>query len=92
MHTEAITGDQVRIPDATVGTATAIQRYGKARAYLLHPDDFHRLSALDALVTSALVLDPITFSEAAARAHADESTATGSAITDPQLLDTLFAQ
>jgi hypothetical protein len=84
-----IPSDQVRVPDPQRGVATVVSRYRRERAVLLHPDDFHRLDALDALVTDVSASEPAVLSEAAAEAHSDEDTP-GEPVTDPALLDELF--
>jgi hypothetical protein len=84
-----IPGDQVRVPDPQRGVATVVSRYRRERAVLLHPDDFHRLDALDALVADVSATDPLALGDAAAAAHRDEDTP-GEPVTDPALLDELF--
>ena len=91
MKITALNGDQARVPATKAGTATVIRRYGKERAFVLHPSDFHRLAALDDLVSTVSRLDPLDFSEAAVRAHREESTA-GESVTDPAVLGELLGE
>ena len=87
--TKRVDGNQVRIPDPEVGAATVISRYGKERAMLIHPEDFHRLEAFERLLDESSRLGPIEPSAEASRAHREEG-APGAAITDPATLDELF--
>lgn len=91
MDTVVIAGDQVRVPDQTPGTATAVRRYDNERAFVLHPDDFHRLVALEDLVASALELDPLALTDAAVAAHFDESSP-GEPVTDPAQINALLGR
>jgi hypothetical protein len=84
-----IPGDQVRVPDPVPGVATVVSRYRRERAVLLHPDDFHRLDALDALVTAAAATEPLALTDEAIAAHREED-APGEPVTDPALLEELF--
>lgn len=84
-----IAGDRVRVPDPRPGVATVVSRYRRERAVLLHPEDFHRLEALDALMAELGRLEPPAQSDAALRAHRDEDTP-DAPITDPAVLDELF--
>ena len=56
---------------------------------MIHPSDFDRLNKLEELLTGAAALEPITLSEDAVRAHAEEGTP-GEPITDPAVLAELF--
>ena len=38
-------GNQVREPEPVQGGVAVISRYGKERAIVIHPNDFHRLAA-----------------------------------------------
>lgn len=89
LRTKKIAGDEVRIPPPVVGKATVVHRYGKERAMLVHPDDFHRLVALDRFVEEAVTLVPVRFSREAERAHAEEGSP-GEPITDPAAIAELF--
>jgi hypothetical protein len=89
MDTEVVPSDQVRFPRLRPGTATAVHRYDKERAFVLHPDDFHRLAALDELAVSALGLPSFELSAAAVNAHHEESTP-GRSVTDPHALKSLL--
>lgn len=89
MNTVTVASDQVRVPEVRVGTATAVRRYDKERAFVLHPDDFRRLTALEELAAAALESPPIELSDAAIAAHRDES-APGTTITDPDTLRALL--
>jgi len=91
MDTVRIPGDRVRVPNLRPGTAAAVHRYDKERAFMLHPDDFHRLTALEELAAAALAISPIEFSEVAVEAHRDESTP-GQSIIDPDELLALFGE
>lgn len=44
--TAHVAGDAVRLPDPERGTAVVAERYGKARAIILHPEDFEDLVAV----------------------------------------------
>jgi hypothetical protein len=89
LATKLLGGNQVRIPDPEAGEVTVISRYGKERAMLIHPDDFHRLEALDRLLAEAAELGPLEPSPEALRAHVEEGTP-GEPITDPARLAELF--
>jgi hypothetical protein len=54
-----------------------------------HPDDFHRLAALDELANGALALPSFELSAAAVNAHHEESTP-GRSVTDPRALKALL--
>jgi hypothetical protein len=84
-----VAGDDVRIPDPDVGRATVISRYGKERAMLLHPADFHRLDDFDGFLTAVSQLPPLPVSAEGTRAHREEDTP-GRPITDPAVLAELF--
>jgi hypothetical protein len=71
------------------GEAAVIERYGKERAVVLHPDDFHRLLELDQLVEDTVALEPFQLSEEAIRAHREEATP-GEPVTDPTVIEKLF--
>jgi hypothetical protein len=89
LTTRVISGNEVRVPDPRPGEATIISRYGKARAMLIHPSDFHRLSDLDRMLADVSNLEPLALSAEAARAHREEDTP-GEPITDPAVLAELF--
>jgi hypothetical protein len=89
LNVRIVAGDRVRIPDQKPGTATVISRYRKERAVLIHPDDFHRLQALDDFVAGAVTTEPLELSDAAIAAHRAEETPT-TPITDPERLAELF--
>jgi hypothetical protein len=91
MDTVVIPGDRVRVPNLRPGTAAAVHRYDKERAFMLHPDDFHRLTALEELAAAALTISPIEFSHVAVEAHRDESTP-GQSITNPDELLALLGE
>lgn len=82
-------GNQVRVPDPEPGEATVISRYGRERAMLLHPADFHRLSDVDRLLTDASRLEPLTLTAEAVGAHSEEDNP-GEPVTDPAILAELF--
>jgi hypothetical protein len=84
-----ISGNEVRVPDPVPGEATVISRYGKERAIVIHPSDFHRLTELEQLLGTAAALDPIELSAEAIRAHREEG-ASGDPVTDPAVLADLF--
>jgi hypothetical protein len=86
---KVVTGNDVRIPDPQTGEVTVISRYGKERAMLVHPNDFHRLDELDKLLAEVSDLTPVEPSAEAVRAHIDEGTP-GKPITDPAKLADLF--
>lgn len=89
MQTVTIPSGRVRLPEVTAGVATVVRRYDKERAYVLHPDDFRRLAALEELAAAALATPRIHLSDAALAAHRDEDTA-GPTITDPAALHALL--
>ncbi len=91
MESVVIPGDRVRVPKLRPGTAAAVHRYDKERAFMLHPDDFHRLTALEELAAAALTISPIELSQVAVEAHRDESTP-GQSIIDPDELLALFGE
>ncbi len=84
-----LSGNEVRVPDPVQGEAAVISRYGKERAIVLHPSDFHRLTELEQLLGAAAELDPIELSDEAIRAHREED-APGEPVTDPAILANLF--
>jgi hypothetical protein len=88
-ETKTIAGNEVRIPDPSPGEATVISRYGRERAVLVHPTDFHRLNDFDRLLAEVSLLGPIAPSQDAIRAHREEDTP-GEPITDPALLAEIF--
>lgn len=85
-----ITGNQVRIPEPEAGEVGVISRYGKERAMLVHPDDFRYFEELDRLLAEVSDLGPFKPSADALQAHIEEGTP-GEPVTDPTLLDELFA-
>ena len=85
-----ISGNEARVPRAKPGEATIVERYGKERAIVLHPEDYHRLCELERLVDEAVQLEPVRLSEEAIRAHREEGTP-GEAVTDPAVLAELFS-
>jgi hypothetical protein len=89
LRVKRISGNEARVPKTSQGEATVIERYGKERAIVLHPDDYHRLRDLDRLVEEAARLEPIELSEEAIRAHSEEGTP-GEPVTDPAVLEELF--
>lgn len=86
---KVVSGNEVRVPDPQAGEVTVISRYGKERAMLVHPDDFHRLDELDRMLVEAGELVPLEPSPEALRAHLGEGTP-GEPITDPAALAELF--
>jgi len=86
---KVVSGNEVRVPDPQAGEVTVISRYGKERAMLIHPDDFHRLDELDRTLAEATELAPLKPSSEALRAHLEEGTP-GEPITDPAVLAKLF--
>lgn len=91
MKTMIIASDRVRVPEPREGIATTVHRYGKERAVVLSPRDFHRLSALEELASAASACAPMEVSDVALRAHREESTP-GESITDPDLLAELLGE
>jgi hypothetical protein len=89
LATKVVSGNEVRVPDPQAGEVTVISRYGKERAMLIHPEDFHRLDELDRVLTEAATLEPLEPSPEALRAHREEGTP-GEPITDPVVLADLF--
>ena len=86
---KVVSGNEVRIPDPQAGEVTVISRYGKERAMLIHPDDFHRLDELDRMLAEAAELPSLEPTHEALRAHLEEGTP-GAPITDPAVLAELF--
>lgn len=84
-----IDSNKTRIPATTPGQVTVVERYGKAKAIVLHPDDFHRLVEIGQLAEDAARLEPLRVSEEAIRAHREEGTP-GEPVTDPSILAELF--
>jgi hypothetical protein len=84
-----VKGNDARVPPLDPGEASVIERYGKERAIVLHPDDFRRFLELEELVESATRLEPLVLSEEAVRAHREEGTP-GRAVTDPSMIKALF--
>lgn len=80
------------MPEVKAGTATAVRRYDKERAYVLHPDDFRRLTALEDLAAATLALPPIELTDAAIAAQREEETPSETTITDPDLLRKLLGE
>jgi hypothetical protein len=89
LKTRTIGGNDVRIPDPAPGEVSVISRYGRERAMLLHPSDFHRLNDFDRLLAEVSKAEPIAPSPDAMRAHREEDTP-GEPITDPVLLAEIF--
>jgi len=77
-----------RVPSVPPGTALVFTRYDEEKAVVLHPQDFHRLSALDRDL-EALSSDRLALSELALKAHALEDTA-GTPIEDPDEIKALL--
>jgi hypothetical protein len=89
LRSRTIRGNEVRVPDPTPGEVDVISRYGKERAMLIHPTDFHRLDDFDRLLDEVAELGPFTPSPDAMRAHREEDTP-GEPIVDPALLSEIF--
>ncbi|MGH2871381.1 MAG: hypothetical protein ACRDL5_02850 [Solirubrobacteraceae bacterium] len=89
MTAKQLSGNEVRVPDPVQGEAAVISRYGKERAIVIHPSDFHRLTELEQMLSAAAALDPIELSYEAIRAHRDEDSP-GVPVTDPAALADLF--
>jgi hypothetical protein len=86
---KVVNGNEVRVPDPQAGEVTVISRYGKERAMLLHPDDFHRLDEFDRMLAEAAEFELLKPSSEALSAHLEEGTP-GEPITDPAVLAELF--
>jgi hypothetical protein len=89
LKTKAVSGNAVRIPEPEPGEVTVISRYGRERAMLIHPIDFHRLQDLDRLLGVASELDSTVPSHDALAAHREEDMP-GKPITDPAQLADIF--
>lgn len=89
LKTKAVSGNAVRIPEPEPGEVTVISRYGRERAMLIHPTDFHRLQDLDRLLGAVSELDSTVPSSDALAAHREEDTP-GKPVTDPALLAKIF--
>ena len=77
-----------RVPAVPVGTALVFTRYDEEKAVVLHPQDFHRLSALDHDLEE-LASDRPALSELVLEAHALEDTP-GTAVEDPDEIKALL--
>jgi hypothetical protein len=89
LKTRKIEGNEVRIPDPQPGEVAVISRYGRERAMLFHPVDFHRLSDFERFLAEVAQLEPVSLSSDAVRAHREEDTP-GEPITDPARLAEIF--
>jgi hypothetical protein len=89
LRTKAVSGNEVRIPEPEPGEVTVVSRYGRERAMLVHPADFHRLDDLDRLLGAVSQLASIAPSADALTAHREEDTP-GKPVTDPAQLDKIF--
>lgn len=89
LKTKAVSGNAVRIPEPEPGEVTVISRYGRERAMLIHPTDFHRLQDLDWLLGTVSELDSTVPSPDALAAHREEDTP-GKPVTDPAQLAKIF--
>lgn len=89
LRTKAVSGNAVRVPEPEPGEVTVISRYGRERAMLIHPIDFHRLQDLDRLLGAAAELESIIPSPDALAAHREEDTP-GKPVTDPAQLAKIF--
>ncbi len=67
LTSKLLSGNQVRVPDPQAGEVIVISRYGKERAMLIHPDDFHRLDRLDRMLVEISELAPLEPSPEALR-------------------------
>jgi hypothetical protein len=70
-----------RVPAVAPGEAIVYTRYAQEKSVVLHPEDFHRLEALDRDLAE-IVAGRIEMSDLALEAHRSESTP-GTAIEDP---------
>ena len=77
-----------RVPSVPVGTALVFTRYDEEKAVVLHPQDFHRLSALDHDLEE-LASDRPVLSDLALEAHALEDRP-GTSVEDPEEIRTLL--
>ena len=77
-----------RVPSVPVGKALVFTRYDKEKAVVLHPEDFHRLSALDHDLEE-ISSDRPALSELALKAHALEDTP-GTPVEDPDTIKALL--
>lgn len=89
LRLKKISANDVRVPRTDRGEATLVERYGKERAVVLHPEDYRRLCELEALVEEAARLAPVQLSEEAIRAHREEGTP-DQPLTDVRALAKLF--
>jgi hypothetical protein len=89
LKTRTLSGNEVRVPDPQPGEVAVISRYGKERAMLVHPVEFHRLNDFDRLLADLSQTEPIALSPDALRAHREEDTP-GEPITDAALLTEIF--
>lgn len=89
LKTRTVSGNDVRIPDPAPGEVSVISRYGRERAMLLHPSDFHRLNDFDRLLAEVSQAKTIAPSPDAVHAHREEDTP-GEPITNPALLAEIF--
>lgn len=89
MNIKEAHSNEVRIPEPERGVATAVNRYQKERAVILHPDDFHALDDLSEMVMQLAAIDRLELSDAAVRSHIETDTP-HAPLTDPKKLKELF--
>ncbi len=77
-----------RVPSVSPGHAIVFTRYDEEKSVVLHPDDYHRLAALDEEL-AAIALRPLEMSELTLEAHRLEDTP-GTAIEDAAQIKALL--
>lgn len=68
IETEVRDSSTARVPAVTPGQAIVFTRYEEEKSVVLHPDDYHRLAALDEEL-AAIALPGIEMSELVLQAH-----------------------
>lgn len=88
LFSERRESSSARVPTPQPGTALVFTRYAEAKAVVLHPEDFNRLSALDSGLEE-LSSERLTLSDLAAKAHALED-APGTPVENPDEIKALL--
>lgn len=68
IESEVRDSSTARVPAVAPGRAIVFTRYDEEKSVVLHPDDYHRLAALDDEL-AAIALPAIEMSELALEAH-----------------------
>jgi hypothetical protein len=73
IESEVRDSSTARVPSVSPGRAIVFTRYDEEKSVVLHPEDYHRLAALDEEL-AAIALRPIGMSELVLEAHRLEDT------------------